>query len=79
MLYKACGLRVIVCDCSSWEIVLNVALEVSFNNMKDWRRMWKKAGKLYMKYTYTFFFNYWGGTLGTAVTYWPIVLAPDDR
>jgi hypothetical protein len=26
-----------------------------------------------------FFFNFCGGTLGTAATYWPIVPAPDDR
>jgi hypothetical protein len=27
----------------------------------------------------SFFFNLWGGTLGTTATYWPIVPAPDDR
>jgi hypothetical protein len=27
----------------------------------------------------SFFFNFCGGTLGSATTYWPFVPAPDDR
>jgi hypothetical protein len=35
--------RSTLCVCCPWEIELNVGLDVSFDNMKDWKRIRDKA------------------------------------
>jgi hypothetical protein len=42
-LCKGNGVRLNICVCYSWEMELNVGLDVSFDKMWDWKRIRKKA------------------------------------
>jgi hypothetical protein len=45
MLYKSDGVRLHIA-CYSWEIASNIGLNVSFENMCDWKEMREKAGEV---------------------------------
>jgi hypothetical protein len=46
MLYKGVSLRLIICVCYRWEIALHIGLEVTFDNIEDWKGIRVKGGKL---------------------------------
>jgi hypothetical protein len=46
ILYKEHGLQYIICACYSWEMSLNVSLDISFDNMWGWNGIQKKAGEV---------------------------------
>jgi hypothetical protein len=37
----------------SWEMVLNVSLDTSFNNMHKWKGIWERAGEVKSMKVYT--------------------------
>jgi hypothetical protein len=39
ILYEEYGLRVNIFTCYSWEIALSIGLDLSFDNMTDWKGM----------------------------------------
>jgi hypothetical protein len=53
ILYKADCLRLNICACYSWEMALNVGLEVSFDNMKDWKGIRQKYKEVYSTKSWT--------------------------
>jgi hypothetical protein len=44
LLYKEDGLKLIIYACHSWEMALNVGLNVCFGNMRDWKGIREKVG-----------------------------------
>jgi hypothetical protein len=36
-LYKGNGVRMTICECCSSEMALNIVLDVSVDNMQDWK------------------------------------------
>jgi hypothetical protein len=49
---KADGLQLTVYTCCSWDKVLNVGLDVSFDNMYDCKRIREEAGEVIRSLTY---------------------------
>jgi hypothetical protein len=39
-LYKGDGLWLDICECYSWETVINFSLYISFYNMKNFKGIW---------------------------------------
>jgi hypothetical protein len=37
ILYKGEGLRKTICGCCSWEMAFNIDLDVSLDNVQDWK------------------------------------------
>jgi hypothetical protein len=46
MLCKGDGLQINIFALYSWEMALNVGLDVSFGNMWDWEGIWENAGNV---------------------------------
>jgi hypothetical protein len=45
VLYNGGGLQLIIYACYSWKMLM-VGLDVSLDNMKDWKRLLDKAGEV---------------------------------
>jgi hypothetical protein len=46
ILYKRDGLRFTTCACYSWEMALNVGLDVPFDNMQNWKEIQEQAREI---------------------------------
>jgi hypothetical protein len=52
MLHKGHGLRLPICACYSWQIELNIGLDVSFDNEQNWKGTWEKEREVNGKEVY---------------------------
>jgi hypothetical protein len=43
ILYEGSGSRLTICRCYSWEIALNVGLDVSFKDLQEWKGIREKV------------------------------------
>jgi hypothetical protein len=46
ILYRGDGLGLIICACYSWEMVLNIGLDASFDNIQDRKGIREKEEKV---------------------------------